>query len=181
MLIKNQRRIFYGWFIVAVSFLCWFAADAFGWYTFGIFLGPITREFGWTITLFTGAFTLRMCIGGLLGPVVGPLVDKKYGARILMSMGVLIAGTVPILVSRMQALWQFYALYGVISALSMVGFGGLVTNAVIGSIRGPWGSCGSEPRAGRRGRPDGSHSRLLGSDRAARLLRLDAGGARLFL
>ena len=131
MLIKNQRRIFYGWFIVAVSFLCWFAADAFGWYTFGIFLGPITREFGWTITLFTGAFTLRICIGGLLGPVVGPLVDKKYGARILMSMGVLIAGTVPILVSKMQALWQFYALYGVIGALSMVGFGGLVTNAVI--------------------------------------------------
>jgi hypothetical protein len=31
----RQDRVFYGWFIVAVSSLCWFSADALGWYTFG--------------------------------------------------------------------------------------------------------------------------------------------------
>ena len=39
---RARGRVFYGWFIVAVSFLCWFSADAFGWYTFGrTFLGTI--------------------------------------------------------------------------------------------------------------------------------------------
>jgi OFA family oxalate/formate antiporter-like MFS transporter len=128
---KARDRVFYGWFIVAVSFLCWFSADAFGWYTFGIFLGPISRELGWTTVALTGALTLRTVVGGLMGPVIGPLVDTRHGARVLMSLGVLIAGAVPLAVSQVDELWQFYLLYGVMGALGMVGFGGLVTNALI--------------------------------------------------
>jgi MFS family permease len=48
-----------------------------------------------------------------------------------MSLGVLIAGAVPLTVSRIDQVWQFYLVYGVIGALGMVGFGGLVTNALI--------------------------------------------------
>ena len=130
-IVRGQKTLFYGWYIVGASFLCWFVSDAFGWYTFGIFMGPITRDLGWTTTLFTGAFTLRTCIGGLLGPIVGPLADMRYGARILMSTGVLVGGAVPILVSRMQTAREFYMLFGALGALSMLGFGGVVTNAVI--------------------------------------------------
>jgi hypothetical protein len=57
---RGPDRVFYGWFIVAVSFLCWFSADAFGWYTFGIFLGPISRELGWSTVTLTGALTLPL-------------------------------------------------------------------------------------------------------------------------
>jgi len=123
--------VFYGWFIVAVSFLCWFSADAFGWYTFGIFLGPISSELGWTTVALTGALTLRTVVGGLMGPFIGPLVDTRHGARVLMSLGVLVAGAVPLAVSQVYEVWQFYLVYGVIGALGMVGFGGLVTNALI--------------------------------------------------
>jgi MFS family permease len=128
---KARGHVFYGWFIVAVSFLCWFSADAFGWYTFGIFLGPISSELGWTTVALTGALTLRTVVGGLMGPFIGPLVDTRHGARVLMSLGVLIAGAVPLAVSRIDQVWQFYLVYGVIGALGMVGFGGLVTNALI--------------------------------------------------
>ena len=128
---RTSPRVFYGWYIVAVCFLCWFAADAFGWYTFGIFLGPISKELGWTTVMLTGALTLRTIIGGLSGPIVGPLADTRYGARILMTVGVLVAGAVPLLVSRVQTLWQFYLIYGVFGAMAMVGFGGLVTNTVL--------------------------------------------------
>lgn len=128
---NKELRIYYGWLIVGVSFLCWFAADAFGWYTFGIFIEPISKDLGWTTAMVTGAFTIRSIIAGLSGPVVGPLVDKRYGARSLMTIGVLMAGAVPLAVSRMNSLWQFYLFYGFIGALSMVGFGGLVTNSLI--------------------------------------------------
>jgi OFA family oxalate/formate antiporter-like MFS transporter len=128
---KARGHVFYGWFVVAVSFLCWFSADAFGWYTFGIFIGPISRELGWTTVALTGALTLRVVVWGLMGPIIGPLVDTRHGARVLMSLGVLIAGAVSLAVSQVDELWQFYLLYGVIGALGMVGFGGLVTNALI--------------------------------------------------
>jgi MFS family permease len=129
--INKEARIFYGWVIVAVSFLAWFAADAFGWYTFGIFLGPITRELGWTTLMLTGAMTLRTVVAGLSGPVIGPLADTRHGGRIMMSLGILIAGAVPLAVSRMTALWQWYLFYGAIGGLGMVGYGGLVTNTII--------------------------------------------------
>ena len=127
----KRPKIFYGWYIVAVSFLCWFGADAFGWYTFGIFIKPITEELGWTTVMLTGALTLRSVFSGLIGPVVGPLADTRHGARVLMAAGVLIAGSVPLAVSRVSQPWQFYLFFGVIGALGMVGFGGLVTNAII--------------------------------------------------
>jgi len=129
--VSKTPRIFYGWYIAVVCFLCWFAADAFGWYTFGIFLGPIGKDLGWTTVMLTGAMTLRTLIGGLTGPIVGPIADTRHGARILMTVGVLVAGAVPLLVSRVHVLWQFYLIYSVLGALAMVGFGGLVTNTVL--------------------------------------------------
>ena len=126
-----QKRFFYGWIIVAVSFLCWVVADAFGFYTFGLFIGPIGKDLGWTTVAITGALTIRSLTAGLLGPIIGYIADKRYGAKILMSVGVLAAATATVLVSRMQALWQFYLFYGIIGALGMVGFGGLVTHTII--------------------------------------------------
>jgi len=129
--IKTPGRFFYGWVIVAVSFLCWLVADAFGFYTFGLFLGPIHNELGWDTVHITFAMTLRTIVAGLIGPLIGYLADKKYGARLLMPGGVLAAGAATILVSTMDSLWQFYFFYGVIGALGMVGFGGLVTHTII--------------------------------------------------
>ncbi|MBW1709229.1 MAG: MFS transporter [Deltaproteobacteria bacterium] len=131
VLIKKEGRIFYGWFIVAVSFLCWFAADAFGWYTFGIFIGPMTSEFGWTTLGMTGAMTFRTVAAGLLGLIIGPLADTRHGARVIMSIGVVITGAVALTVSRINNLWQFYLLYGLVGALGTVAIGGLVTNTII--------------------------------------------------
>lgn len=128
---QTRGRIFYGWYIVAVSFLCWVAADAFGMYTFGLFMGPISKELGWTTVMITGAFTMRIVISGLTGPLIGVLADKRHGPRVLMSVGVLVAGSVPILVSLMTRPWQFFFFYGFLGAIGMVGFGGLVTNTVL--------------------------------------------------
>jgi MFS family permease len=126
-----QKRIFYGWIIVAVSFLCWVVADAFGFYTFGLFIGPIGKELGWSTVAITGALTIKSITAGLLGPIIGYIADKKYGAKILMSTGILAAASSIMLVSQMHSLWQFYLFYGILGALGMVGFGGLVTHTII--------------------------------------------------
>jgi len=129
--IKSGGRIFYGWYIVAACFFVWMTADAFGMYTFGLFIGPISEELGWTTVMITFAQSLRSMIGGLLGPVIGPLADRRNGARWLMSGGILISGLVALLVSRMSEPWHFYVIYGLLGSLGMMGFGGLVTNTVL--------------------------------------------------
>lgn len=129
--VKNNIPFFYGWIIVAVCFLCWLIADAFGFYTFGLFIGPISEEFGWSTMMITGVFTVRSLTSALLGPVIGHIADRDNGARWLMPGGVLAAAGSVFLVSRMQTAWQFYFYYGVIGALGMIGFGGLVSHTII--------------------------------------------------
>jgi len=129
--VRDKFPFFYGWVIVAVCFLCWLIADAFGFYTFGLFIGPISEDLGCTTVVITGVFTVRSLISGLLGPAIGHIADRGSGARWLMSGGVLAAGVSVFLVSRMQTPWQFYVYYGVIGALGMIGFGGLVSHTVI--------------------------------------------------
>ena len=129
--VKDKIPFFYGWIIVAVCFLCWLIADAFGFYTFGLFIGPIHEELGWSTMMITGVFTARSTVSGLLGPVIGHIADRGHGARWLMSGGVLAAGGSVFLVSRMQTPLEFYLYYGVIGALGMIGFGGLVSHTII--------------------------------------------------
>lgn len=129
--LKNNIPFFYGWIIVAVCFLCWLIADAFGFYTFGLFIGPISKDLGWSTMMITGVFTVRSLTSALLGPVIGHIADRGNGARWLMSGGVLAAGGSVFLVSRMQTPLEFYLYYGVIGALGMIGFGGLVSHTII--------------------------------------------------
>ncbi len=129
--VKDRIPFFYGWIIVAVCFLCWLIADAFGFYTFGLFIVPLSEEFGWSTMMITGVFTVRSLTAALLGPFIGRIADRGSGARWLMAGGVLAAGGSVFLVSRMQTPWQFYLYYGVIGALGMIGFGGLVSHTII--------------------------------------------------
>jgi len=129
--LTSRLPFFYGWIVVAVCFLCWLIADAFGFYTFGLFIRPISDELGWSTVLITGVFTVRSLISGLLGPVIGHIADRSSGARWLMAGGVLAAGGSVFLVSTMQSPWQFYLYYGVIGALGMIGFGGLVSHTIL--------------------------------------------------
>ena len=128
---ESKAKIFYGWIIVGVCFLSWLVADAFGFYTFGLYIVPISNEMGWSTTIITGALTMKMLTGALIGPFIGYLTDMKYGARILMSMGALVAGGTTFFISYVQTPFQFYLLYGAIGSLGMIGFGGLVTHTII--------------------------------------------------
>ncbi|MEE8398422.1 MAG: MFS transporter [Desulfobacterales bacterium] len=129
--VAKKLPFFYGWVIVGACFLCWLIADAFGFYTFGLFIGPIGEEFGWSTVMIAGVFTARSLVSGMLGPFIGHIADRGNGARWLMSGGVLAAAGSAFLVSRMQTPQQFYLYYGVFGALGMIGFGGLVSHTVI--------------------------------------------------
>src|SRR5438093_12307147 len=84
-------RVFHGWSIVAASLVVMTFGVGGGLYLFGTLLPPLASEFGWRRAELSAANSLAMIVMGLLGPVVGRLVDR-HGARGVMSIGALACG-----------------------------------------------------------------------------------------
>src|SRR3972149_6104932 len=81
--------------------------------------------------MLVGAITLRTVMTALLGPFVGPLIDKKNGARVLVPLGAFLGGLGLILMARVETLWHFYMPFGVFGALSMMASGGFVLTSLV--------------------------------------------------
>ena len=71
----RNKKIYYGWLIVAASSGIGFAyaATAIGILT--IFVTPMSQEFGWTRTELAGATSLGALLGAALAPLSGRIVD----------------------------------------------------------------------------------------------------------
>ena len=104
-------RFSYGWVIVAVSFIL--LIGSFGTQMcFGLFLKPLTEQFGWSRAAVSGAMSLLMAVSGLVGVVMGRATDR-WGARAAVAPGVVMGAIGYVLTSRMGALWEFYLWFGV--------------------------------------------------------------------
>ena len=81
----KKLNIFYGWVVVAFSSIQYFIAGGRA-NSPGVFLKPISNEFGWSRVVTAGASSLASIEGSILGILVGFLTDK-YGARLIMWIG----------------------------------------------------------------------------------------------
>src|SRR3990170_3226953 len=108
----SRRRLFYGWYIVALAFLAQFV----NWgqtINLSVFLKPMAQELGWSRAWFMGVQAQGTLITGGLAPVVGPALDR-HGGRWVMLGGGLVIGAGLMAVSLVQELWHFYLLRGVV-------------------------------------------------------------------
>lgn len=126
----KKPRYFYGWNIVAASFLAQLSyAEHFS-SMLGFFFKPLQHEFGWSRSALAAVQTIARVTEALIAPVVGPLIDR-YGARMLMPIGAIIVGLAMLGVTQINAIWQFYLLRGIVSAIGFTLMGALVTNVAI--------------------------------------------------
>ena len=126
----RPSRVYYGWWIVAGAMVAQFVAVGFQAQVSGVFLGPMTDELGWTRAEFTLATSIGTAFMGLIGFFVGALVDRR-GARPLMLTGITIVGAALMALSRVEELWQFILLRGVVFAAGNVMIGNLVVNVAV--------------------------------------------------
>ena len=105
-----MKSIFYGWWIVLATSLIHFWGAGTFFYSFTAFFNPIVNEFGWSYAATSFAASLRSIEGGLASPIVGFAADR-WGARRLLLIGSLLTGLGFILLSRVNTLWSFYALF----------------------------------------------------------------------
>ena len=108
----RTSRIFYGWWIVVAVSILWLYGAAYP-FTFGIFLNAFSKEYGWGMGALSAAFSLGAIGGGVLGPLVGYLVDR-FGPRLVMMAGVVLTGVAFLLVQFVSSLALFYILFGLL-------------------------------------------------------------------
>ena len=106
---QPQARFYYGWVIVVVVALAGFTQSAETYPVLGVFLKPMTDEFGWSRSVFAGAMSIGTILGGFLALGIGPLVDR-YGPRWILTFAFIILGATLALLGGITTLWQYYAL-----------------------------------------------------------------------
>src|SRR5256886_15533123 len=94
-MVRNLMRLpfFYGWVIVAVTFIT-MAIGVNARTAFSLFFPPIIEEFGWERGVTAGAFSFGFLVSGAVSPLIGRLMDRA-GPRAVMELGAaLMAGGV---------------------------------------------------------------------------------------
>ena len=121
-------KMFYGWFVVAGCVLVSFGV-AGGQFSFGVFLKPMTEEFGWSRGSLSLAFAVTFMLSGLLRPVAGYMADR-YSPKTAVLCGVAVMGTILLLIPFISNLAQLYALFAVMSIGVTLGTGPILTKIV---------------------------------------------------
>ena len=83
---------------------------AFSYYGMGVFFNSIREDLGWSAAVLGAALSLSRIQGGVLAPFVGVLIDR-YGTRRLILIGVTMAGSGFVLLSRTQSVIYFYVVF----------------------------------------------------------------------
>jgi sugar phosphate permease len=120
---------FYGWVILACVCLAGFARQGPAVATLSIFVGPMTREFGWSRTALSGAVPLGGVLAALTSPLIGPVLDRR-GARLILCIAVSVTGVSTMLLSASHSLTAFYVLF----CLARMNFAGPFDLGIYGAL-----------------------------------------------
>lgn len=112
---SGKEKIYYGWWVVAATFMVLFIGLCSAFYTVSVFLEPLQEAFRWTKTQISLGFTIAALLVGLLSPVVG-LAVSRLGVKKVYTFGALAVSAGLLLLSFITQLWQYYALYVLIAA-----------------------------------------------------------------
>ncbi len=162
----GRRGIFYGWYIVAAGSGIQFLVGALLDGAVGGYAAALTRDYGWTRSALSGAFSVSRLLAGFANYPLGRMIDR-LGPRVVMRAGLILYALGFFLFARLDSLPLFYAASILLAVGSNVGgflpittvmvnwfdryraraislsfigyaFGGLVAPAVILAITHDW-------------------------------------------
>ena len=122
--------IFYGWFVLAAGFFALFVATGSR-NGLGVFIKPLTEEFGWDRTTISVAISIGILVNGVTQPFLGRMYDQ-LGGRLVISISLLVLGLGTMLLSLTNNIWFLIVVYGLVlstasSGVSLVTVHGLLS------------------------------------------------------
>ena len=121
--------MFYGWWIVVITFFAGAFGGAVIWYGFTAFFDPLVKEFAWSYTAISLAASLRSVETGIMDAAVGFLADRFGGRRIVFA-GLILVGIGYLMLSRISSLSTFYISF-IIIFIGGTGIGNVVIFQII--------------------------------------------------
>lgn len=125
---KGSGGFYYGWVILFVSYMIMFFTAGLS-QAFGVFLVPMTAEFGWDRSAFALALSIFAVVSGIVPPVAGRMADR-YGPRVVLTVGAALNAVGMMLMAFTPNLWYAYIVYGVVIGLGF-GIAGQSANAAL--------------------------------------------------
>ncbi|TAK77124.1 MAG: MFS transporter [Dehalococcoidia bacterium] len=107
MLRRVLPGVYEGWVVVGSAAFVVLMIGASFFYGFGTIFTEVINEFGWSVAATSLAFSLRSEVGGVAAPFIGVAIDR-LGAQKVALGGVVISALGVLLMSEIQAIWQFY-------------------------------------------------------------------------
>jgi MFS family permease len=127
MIDRLNRRVFYGWIIVAitisVSLTSWGVRSAPS-----VMIKSLEADFGWTRAEVSSAIAIGLFMTAVAAPFGGVLLDR-HGPRLVLSGIIVVSGVSILAASQMNALWQMTLLWGVFVGIA-TGISGVVGASV---------------------------------------------------
>ena len=124
----TRGKIYYGWFVVASVVAVTFGISGAE-FSFGVFLKPMTEDFGWTRATLSLAFAITFMLSGLLRPLAGYIADR-YSPKAAALSGVVVMGAMLLLVPLIQNLIHLYVLFTIMAIGVTLGMGPVLTKVV---------------------------------------------------
>jgi MFS family permease len=112
----KSKKFFYGYVITAAGFVIW----GIGWGTFtpafSVFFKPLLVEFGWSRADTSLAYALAFLVQAGFAIVIGWLTDR-LGPKMIVSVLGSSLGMCYLLISQIDALWQFTLIYALVGGV----------------------------------------------------------------
>lgn len=109
---KQRGALYYGWIVIGVAYLIMFFTAGVS-QAFGVFIKPMTDEFGWDRSTLSLAVSIFAIMSAIIPPVAGRLADR-FGPRVVLTIGVAMNAGGMMLMALTPNIAYVYVVYGVI-------------------------------------------------------------------
>lgn len=124
-----QDRVFHGWWIVAGGFICTALLIGSTTYSFGLFVAPITAEFGLSRANANLGFIALLIGFALWAPLAGRLLDRTSARRVMAGGALLFAAGFALIAAARSPSLMALAILGPVAAGTVAG-GALAANTI---------------------------------------------------
>ena len=126
---SSRPAIFYGWFIVATTFLI-ALVTAGNRNAFGVFVIPMSEEFGWNRSTISLVAAIGSLINGLCQPLLGQIFDTFGGRKVILVSLAIFGGTTLLLALTFNLVF-FILIFGLLMSMASGGTSLTTTSALL--------------------------------------------------
>ena len=116
---KPKKPLYFGWYVCAATLFIGFVSIGAR-NSFGVFVIPMSEEFGWSRLTVSIAAALGVLVNGIIQPFMGQLFDRTGGRKVILT-GLLALGISTVLLSLTFHILFLVFMFGFIASMAQGG------------------------------------------------------------